>query len=143
MPKNTGDVTNPFDQPGSIDAGTVPDPTKNPAGNINPSGPTTGTEGWGNGRDEQMVGSNNPSSTVPGKEGGGNLRAAGTRNQGRRTFRCADVGNSDCRFEVSGQSEDELMPQIERHGREAHGWKDFDAETKNKMRNAMRERKAA
>ena len=143
MPKNKDDVINIFDRPPSIDSGTVPDPTKSPVGNINPSGPTTGTEGWGNARDEAMIANDNPSSTVPGKEGGGNLRAAGTRNEGSHTFRCADVGNSDCRWEVSGRTEDDLMPQIERHGREAHGMKDLDAETKNKIRNAMRERRAA
>ncbi len=60
-----------------------------------------------------------------------------------RTFRCADVGNADCRWEVTGRTEEELMPQIERHGREAHGMNSIDEPTRNKIRNAIRERRAA
>ncbi len=60
---------NPFgsdDAKGNIDRGTQPE--------INPSAPTTGTEGWGNAPDEGMVPGANPTAKRPGKEGGGNLR---------------------------------------------------------------------
>jgi hypothetical protein len=64
---------NPFgsdDTKGSIDGGTEPRIEEK----INPSGPTTGTEGWGNAPDEADVPGANPTSKRPGKEGGGNLR---------------------------------------------------------------------
>lgn len=83
----------------------------------------------------------NPTPTRPGPKGGGTVRE--TSGGGARTFRCADVGNADCRWEVTGRTEDELMPQIEQHGRDKHGIRNWDGETKNKMRNAIRERRAA
>ena len=62
------------------------------------------------------------------------------RNEGSHTFRCADAGNTDCRWEVSGQSAEELMPQIEQHGRHEHSGQKFD---RNHVLNAIRERRAA
>jgi predicted small metal-binding protein len=132
--ESSSDQTRQSNQPtGSVS--TKPPATSGPAGagNINPSGPTTGTEGWGNARDEANIAGANPSSTVPGKEGGGNLR----------TFRCADAGNTSCSWEVSGRTEEELMPQIERHGREAHGSGEWDDSARKKIHNAIRERSAA
>jgi predicted small metal-binding protein len=130
--QNRGDRAN-VQHPTGV-SGTSPT-TSGPAGgtSINPSGPTTGTEGYGNARDEGGIAANNPSSTVPGKEGGGNLR----------TFRCADAGHKDCSWEAQGRSEEELMPQIERHGREKHGIKDFDENKRKELSNYIRERGAA
>ena len=115
------------------------------AGQINPGAPTSGTEGTLQGEGEGGIrGSRgagatgpNPSSSTPGNEGGGR------REGGEQTFRCADVGNADCRWEVTGRTEEELMPQIERHGREQHGIGDIDAQMRNKIRNAIHERRAA
>ena len=64
---------NPFgsdDAKGNIDRGTEPRIEEK----INPSAPTTGTEGWGNAPDEANVPGANPTAKKPGKEGGGNLR---------------------------------------------------------------------
>jgi len=36
------------------------------------------------------------------------------------------------------QNEQELMPQIERHGREAHGIEQIDQQTRNKVKDAIR-----
>ena len=108
----------------------------NPGGSqgINPQGPTTGTEGYGVGEGERnaverAVESTNPSNISPGA--GENVR----------TFRCADVGNADCRWEAVGRTEDELRPQIERHGREAHGIKDIGSMW-SRIKDAIRERAA-
>lgn len=65
-------------------------------------------------------------------EGGGNVK----------TFRCADVADPNCRWEVSGQNEAEIMPQIERHGREQHNITNFDENTRNRVRDAIRPRAA-
>jgi predicted small metal-binding protein len=69
---------------------------------------------------------------VSNREGGGNV-----------IFRCADVADPSCRWEVSGRSEAEIMPQIERHGREQHNITNFDEGTRNRVRNAIRTREAA
>lgn len=62
------------------------------------------------------------------------------RTEGSHTFRCADAGNTDCRWEVSGRSAEELMPQIEQHGRHEHSGQKFD---RDQVLNAIRERRAA
>ena len=61
---------------------------------------------------------------------------------GQKTFRCADMGHKECNWEVSGQSEEELMPQIERHGRERHGITSLDEESRRRVRNNIRDRAA-
>ena len=95
-----------------------------PAPGRNPEGQSTNLS--------QAAG-NNPTQIRPETEGGGNLK----------TFRCADVGNADCRWEVSGRTADELMPQIERHGREAHNIQNIDDNLRRKIRDNIRERQAA
>jgi predicted small metal-binding protein len=61
---------------------------------------------------------------------------------GHKTFKCADMGHKDCNWEVSGRSEDELMPQIERHGRERHGINNLDEDSKRRVRSNIRDRAA-
>lgn len=62
-------------------------------------------------------------------------------NKGTMNFRCADVGPKNCDWQVSGNSEEEIMPKIEQHGREKHNMT-IDEETKRKVRGAI-QRKAA
>jgi len=108
----------------------------NPGGTqgINPQGPTTGTEGYGLGSGERegvarSVSGSNPSNISPGA------------GQNMKTFRCADVGNADCRWETSGRTEDELRPEIERHGREHHGITDISSMW-TRIKDAIRDRAA-
>ncbi len=61
-----------------------------------------------------------------------------TGNQDNVKFRCKDVGFANCPWEASGRNEQELMPQIERHGREAHGINQIDQQTRDKVKNAIR-----
>lgn len=143
-------ISNPGRTPGP--AGTNPfsegrTGTTGGTGNVNPSGPTTGTEAWGStgtevdttgagqghlGRDDKTkpVHSNTESTET------------GETSAVERTFRCADAGNADCPWETSARSDDDLMKSIEQHGREAHGVDNFDASTKRKFQNAIRERAA-
>lgn len=51
-------------------------------------------------------------------------------------FRCSDI-HPECKWETSGRSEEELMPQIEHHGREKHGLQSLGQEIKDKIRNAI------
>lgn len=53
-------------------------------------------------------------------------------------FRCKDVGYANCPWEARGQSEQDLMPQIEKHGREAHGIQNLDQQTRDKVKHAIR-----
>jgi predicted small metal-binding protein len=59
-------------------------------------------------------------------------------NQGNVKFRCKDVGFANCPFEASGKNEQELMPQIERHGKEAHGMEQIDQQTRDRVKDAIR-----
>lgn len=60
-----------------------------------------------------------------------------------RIFRCADLGNADCRWEVSGRSDDELLPRIEAHGREHHGISEYDDSMRRRILDSIRPRRAA
>ena len=61
--------------------------------------------------------------------------------EGKVFFKCSDVGLKHCDWQVSGNSEQEIMPKIEQHGHEKHNLT-MDNETKNKVRSAI-QRKAA
>ena len=63
------------------------------------------------------------------------------RGQERVNFKCSDVGLKNCDFQVSGSSEQEIMPKIEQHGLEKHGLK-MDDGTRNKVRNAIHKQSA-
>jgi predicted small metal-binding protein len=67
-----------------------------------------------------------------------------SRNQSDRSntgkelsFHCSDVGPKNCGWQVSGNSEEELMPKIEQHGRQDHGMS-IDDQTRNRVRSAIR-----
>ncbi len=117
--------------PSSMGSSKPPNPSLNTStrdGGVNPSvTPTT------------QFGGLNPTETRPGREGGGDVRDDRAHD---RTFRCADVGNADCRWEVSGRTADELLPQIEAHAREQHG-QELDERSKSRILDAIRERRAA
>jgi len=59
------------------------------------------------------------------------------------TFRCADVGNSDCRWETSGDVEDETMRRVEEHWRAEHGLTDWTEAMRNRVRDNIHRREAA
>ena len=63
------------------------------------------------------------------------------KNEGRVNFKCSDVGPKNCDWQVSGNSEQEIMSKIEQHGLERHGLK-MDDETRNKVRNAIHKQSA-
>ena len=69
-----------------------------------------------------------------GRESGG--------SSGDLSFRCKDVGFQNCPWETKGSNEDEIMRNAERHGREQHNLTDFDDNTRNKVRGAIRRQAA-
>jgi predicted small metal-binding protein len=120
--------------------GTKPitdDPNPGGTQGINPQGPTTGTEGYGLGSGEREAVGGAVSATDP-----GNISPGAGEGDSVKSFRCADVGNADCRWEAVGRTEDELHPQIERHGREQHGMKEIGKDMWSRIKDAIRERAA-
>jgi len=67
-------------------------------------------------------------------------RNTGQANQ-NLNFQCSDVGPKTCDWQVSGRSEEEILPKIEQHGREAHNLT-MDENTRSKVRNAIRRQAA-
>ena len=63
------------------------------------------------------------------------------RGQERVNFKCSDVGLKNCDWQVSGNSEQEIMPKIEQHGLEKQGLR-TDDETRTKVRNAIHKQSA-
>ena len=63
------------------------------------------------------------------------------KNEGRVNFKCSDVGPKNCDWQVSGNSEQEIMPKIEQHGREKHNMT-IDDQTRNKVRKAIHKQAA-
>jgi predicted small metal-binding protein len=57
-------------------------------------------------------------------------------NDGKVNFKCSAVGLKNCDWQVSGNSEQEIMPKIEQHGREKHGL-EIDDYTRNRVRDAI------
>lgn len=70
-----------------------------------------------------------PTNTSPGPEGAGPRRD-------NMTFRCSDI-HPTCAWEASGRDENELRSQIEQHGREHHGIRDFTDDIWNRVRQSM------
>ena len=135
----------------------VPNPSVNPESHtVNPSAPTTGTEGWGNTSDERRaLSGTEPEATRPGqiKRDPGTHRAELTRRADAtatstdatsagqdRTFRCADVGNADCHWETSGASDEEIIEQAREHAQTVHGWNDWTEALHNRVRDAIHDR---
>lgn len=63
--------------------------------------------------------------------------------QGQHSFRCADAGFADCRWETSMASSDQLWNEIERHASDEHGMKSLDERTRGKIQDAIHVRRAA
>ena len=59
------------------------------------------------------------------------------------TFRCADAGNTDCRWETSGRTEDEVMQKVVEHARNDHGMTDWSDAMHDRVRGAIHRRQAA
>ena len=61
----------------------------------------------------------------------------------RHTFRCADAGNTGCRWETSGRTEEEVMQKVVEHACNDHGMTDWTDALHNRVRGAIRRRQAA
>lgn len=144
----------------NLDSELAANPSVNPETHkVNPSAPTVGTEGWGMTSDERRtLAGTEPDAVQPGqvRRDPGTDQAELSRRTGAaatsmnvthggqdRTFRCADLGNADCRWETSGASDEEILGAVHRHGQTEHGWSDWTDALRSRVRNSIRERRAA
>lgn len=71
-------------------------------------------------------------------------RSMNTGHSGKEhTFRCADAGNTGCRWETSGRTEDEVMQKVVEHARDDHGMTDWTDAMHDRVRHAIHRRHAA
>ncbi len=115
------------DVPGTSPVTDNPNPANSQG--MDPTGPGTDTQASAG---QRSISQNNPVKRTPDAGGDSDVR----------TFRCADVGNAECGWEVKGRTEEELMPDIERHARTAHGADPFDERMRNRVRDFIRNRAA-
>lgn len=59
---------------------------------------------------------------------------SGTGQGGDYTFRCADAGYKECKWETHGSSPDEVLRNAEQHGRQQHNLTKMDDNMRNKVR---------
>ena len=62
-----------------------------------------------------------------------------TQQGGEYVFRCADAGNKDCPWETRGSSPDEVLRNVEQHGRQQHNLPHIDEDTRNQVRSKIRQ----
>jgi len=62
-----------------------------------------------------------------------------TQQSGNYVFRCADAGFKECPWETRGSSPDEVLRNVEQHGRQEHNLSNIDEETRNKVRSNIRQ----
>ena len=103
------------------------------AGQLNPSGPSTGTEGWGLGPGEAKTTRLEERMANP----TGNNPSSGSQGSGQFSFRCSDV-HPECNWQTSGRNEQELRQNIEQHARERHNLKELSEDTWNKVKSKFR-----
>ena len=56
---------------------------------------------------------------------------------GKYSFRCADVGFPDCKWQTQGSSPEEVLRNAEQHGREQHKLTSIDDNMRNQVRSKI------
>lgn len=116
---------------------------------VDPSAPTVGTEGWGSTPDEKRVLTPNaPQNSGAGladlsRPTGGSANSNASQKTTAHIFRCSDAGNSDCRWEAAGDTQDEVMQKAVEHARDAHGMHDWTDALRERVRDSIHHREAA
>ncbi len=59
-------------------------------------------------------------------------------SESKKQFHCKDVGY-DCDWRLEGNSEDQMLPIIEKHAAEVHNLTEFKAEAVQNVRDAIRQ----
>ena len=58
-------------------------------------------------------------------------------SESKKQFHCKDVGYN-CPWHLEGDSEDQMLPAIEKHAAEVHNLTEFKAEAVQNVRDAIR-----
>ena len=117
------------------------------AENRNPSNPTAPNVG-GRGNQQSQSGATQASGSQGRESSQGQSRqgfsgqgspssgkgAQSVSSPGDLSFRCKDMGYNECNWETRGRDENQMLGEIERHGREKHGLTNFDDNTRNRVR---------
>ena len=61
----------------------------------------------------------------------------------QRTFRCADAGFKECKWQAVGSDDNEIMDQVKEHGQKVHGITNFDENMRRKVQDNIHDRQAA
>ena len=75
------------------------------------------------------------SSSFSGQQGS---QQSSSQSGGNYSFRCADVGQKECSWETKGSSEDEVLRNVEKHGREKHDISSFVGDMRDRVRGAIK-----
>jgi predicted small metal-binding protein len=59
-----------------------------------------------------------------------------------KTFECKDVG-VNCGWKCQGESEQEILQQVEEHGRKVHGMQQLDPELRDRIQSKIKDAKVA
>lgn len=60
------------------------------------------------------------------------------QQSGNYVFRCAEAGFKECPWETRGSTPDEVLRNVEQHGRQEHHLSSIDEETRNRVRSTIR-----
>jgi predicted small metal-binding protein len=121
---------------------------ENKAGQINPSAPNDssipqalnkelnsealGTFGYG-GEDKPLA---QPDGTAADLEDMAPGHGANPSHKGQKSFRCADVGYTECNWHIEGGNEEEMLPKIKDHAAKVHHL-EFKPEAERHVRQAI------
>lgn len=128
-----------------------------PAEGVSPDDPDHNFDEWASRTKEALTQTGDfgtgPVEANPGdlQDEAGNLDPGATATAGagvgatraQHSYRCADAGFSDCRWEASMASSDQLWNEIHRHASVAHGIRTLDEQTRGRIQDAIHVRRAA
>jgi predicted small metal-binding protein len=111
--------------PGDVRSDIKSHTPENQQNNVGASAPNDATLESGNLSKEGMGGEGKPIAQADGTaadldEPEGINQKGGSSQPVRKTFRCADVGYTNCNWKVEGASEQEILPKIKEHASKVH-----------------------
>jgi predicted small metal-binding protein len=132
----------PENKQGTIDP-TAPNRSTNESGDINKDAAQgLGSVGYG-GENKPMSQPDGTSADLEDETGGQINAGARSQNSGsqssdRKSFRCVDVGYTECNWHVEGSNEQEILPKIKDHASKVHHL-EFKPEAEQNVHRAIRD----
>ncbi len=60
-------------------------------------------------------------------------------NEKHYSFRCADVGLSECQWQTNGSTLEEIMQNVEEHGKNEHNLTEINEDLRNRIRQNVKQ----